>query len=438
MTKTIALLASLLLIGGCGPAAREDANQDHEKHADDHRGAGDAQADDHDAGENDHTDAGGAVAPGAGEGPRHEGEADEQGHGEGAAAVVEVAPDMMRDLRFVTATVAERPIADGVTVLGEVRVDEDAYAEVGTPIAARVVRLLAGPGDVVRAGQVLVELDAVELGRARAEYHAARSRAELALRALARKQALAAERIAAQRELEEAQAEAETTAAELRAAGATLRALGAGEPAADAEPDARLVLRAPIAGTIVERRAVRGQLADPAAPLYRIADFSRLWLVAEAFERDALRVVAGAEARVTFAALPGRTFSGRVTLVGQEVNVASRTIPIRIVIQNDERLLRPGMSASAWLPLRAAAGGGTARAVPAAALQRLADDWFAFVPREPGRFEQRRVRRGRDLGGGNVEVLSGLAAGETVVVEGAFLLKAQAEKAAGGGAGHHH
>jgi membrane fusion protein, heavy metal efflux system len=75
--------------------------------------------------------------------------------------------------------------------------------------------------------------------------------------------------------------------------------------------------------------------------------------------------------------------------------------------------------------------------VPAAALQRLDDAWCVFVPRGPGAFEVRTVGRGRDLGG-EVEVLSGLSAGETVVVEGAFLLKAEGEKAEGAGAHHDH
>ena len=96
----------------------------------------------------------------------------------------------------------------------------------------------------------------------------------------------------------------------------------------------------------------------------------------------------------------------------------------------------PGMSGTAWLPV----GDPDARvtAVPLAALQRLENQWIAFVPSdEPGAFEKRVVGRGRDLGG-EVEILSGLAPGEQVVVEGAFLLKAEAEKARGAGDHHDH
>jgi len=93
------------------------------------------------------------------------------------------------------------------------------------------------------------------------------------------------------------------------------------------------------------------------------------------------------------------------------------------------------MSATARVPLGGAGQGVVA--VPAAALQRLSQTWCVFVPRGPGKFEVRPVGRGRDLGG-DVEVLNGLAAGELVVLDGAFLLKAEVEKSRGEGEEHAH
>jgi cobalt-zinc-cadmium efflux system membrane fusion protein len=109
---------------------------------------------------------------------------------------------------------------------------------------------------------------------------------------------------------------------------------------------------------------------------------------------------------------------------------------VRLELDNAEGLLRPGMSATASIPL---GGAGTAiTTVPAAALQRLENGWAVFLPTdERGVFERREVGRGRTLGD-EVEVLSGLKAGEQVVVEGAFLLKSEVEKASGGGEEHGH
>jgi membrane fusion protein, heavy metal efflux system len=197
----------------------------------------------------------------------------------------------------------------------------------------------------------------------------------------------------------------------------------------------RFPLRSPISGTIIERNVALGQVVDPARPLFRIANLARLWLIVHAFERDAVRVKVGTAAGAIFPALPGRTFSGTVSLVGSQVDLDSRTVSVRIELTNAEGLLRPGMSATASVPLHTKAG--MVLAVPAAALQRLQDGWVVFLPRGEDRFEVRPVGRGRDLGG-EVEVVSGLQAGDRVVVEGAFLLKAESEKSRGEGEHHEH
>ena len=81
----------------------------------------------------------------------------------------------------------------------------------------------------------------------------------------------------------------------------------------------------------------------------KIHYLSNLWLVVQAFERDAVRLKLGPPVRITFAAVPGRTFSEKVRLIGKQVNPQSRTIPVRVDVPNEGGLLRPGMSANAWV-----------------------------------------------------------------------------------------
>ncbi len=347
---------------------------------------------------------------------------------------VKVEEGMLRDLRITTAAVESRSGSDQVTLLGELAVDERTYAEVGTPVSARVLQLFAAPGDQVRQGQALVELQSPEVGRARADYQTAQSRLALAEQTLRRKRELAAERIAPTREVQEAEAESHAAQAEVRAAAAALSAVGLPTPAGpDADHSSVFRVASPVAGTVIERRAMRGQMLDPSATAFRIANLSTLWLNVHAFERDAVRVRRGTAARVTFSALPGQDFTGAVTLVGRQVSSDSRTVDVRIDVRNQGDLLRPGMSASATLPI--GASDTPVIAVPVAAVQRVGEAWCVFLPKSAGTFEIRKIGRGRDLGG-EVEVLSGLVVGETVVVDGAFLLKAQAEKR-NAGHGHH-
>lgn len=198
---------------------------------------------------------------------------------------------------------------------------------------------------------------------------------------------------------------------------------------------ATFTLRSPVGGVVLSRDVHVGEVVSEVTTVARVADLGHLWLVAHAFERDALRVSEGTAVEVSLAALSNRTFAGTVTRVGDEVDPTSRTVPVRVELDNPEGTLRPGMSATVRLPLVAAEGVVTA---PASAVQRCEAGWCVFLPGDaPGEFEVRPVGRGRELGA-DVELVSGVAEGDTVVVEGAFLLRAEAAKRSGGGDAHDH
>jgi cobalt-zinc-cadmium efflux system membrane fusion protein len=343
------------------------------------------------------------------------------------ANTVEVDEAMLRDLRLTTREVESRTGGDLVMLLGELAVDQSAYAEVGVPVPARVTSLLVNTGDAVRNGQTLAELTSPELGRERAEYLSASARLKLAEAALERKRGLAAEKIVPLREVQEAESAAGEARAALRASRAAIAAFGVEPPTDDGDvaTSSTFVLRAPVPGSVIERTAVVGQMLDPASPAFRIGDLATLWLTVHAFERDAVRIRHGVEARLAFPALPGQDFEGKVTVVGRHVERESRTVPVRIDVRNRANLLRPGMSATATLAVGET--GAVILTVPVASVQRVRNEWCVFLQRDANHFEIRRIGRGRDLGV-EVEVLSGLRAGETIVVDGAFLLKAQAER----------
>lgn len=365
-------------------------------------------------------------APGTPPRPAPEAEAAQPAHEEDANTI-EVDEAMLRDLRITTRPVESRAGGDLVVLLGEVAVDQSAYAEVGTPVAARVTRLHVNTGESVRKGQVVAELTSPDLARQRAEYVSASARVRLAEAALERKRGLAAERIAPLREVQEAESAASEARAALRAVRAELAAFGVDPPSGDDEGAnaSTFVLRSPVAGAVIERAAVVGQLLDPATPAFRIGNLSTLWLTVHAFERDAVRIRPNVAARLTFSALPGEDFTGTVAMVGRQVDHESRTVSVRIDVRNRDNALRPGMAATATVPV--GASGAALLTVPVTSVQRVANEWCVFLPKDDRHFEVRRIGRGRDLGT-EVEVLSGLRADEQIVVDGAFLLKAQAER----------
>ena len=289
--------------------------------------------------------------------------------------------------------------------------------------------LRAVEGQRVGTGDVLAILESGDLAKARGDLATAEARRDLAQRTLERKRSLNEEKIVPTREVQEAENEMVAADAQVRAAQAALRALGAPDQAAQGNSPSSLILRSPIGGVVLERTVALGQTADPSKPLFRIGDLSILWLTVHAFERDAVRLAKGVSARITFAAIPGRTFQGTVALIGQSVNPDSRTVAVRIDLPNRDALLRPGMSATAWLPVGEQ---GILLAVPAAAVQRVRERWCVFIPKDERTFEIRPIGRGRDIAG-EVEILSGVRAGEPIVVDGAFLLKAETERSAAEG-----
>jgi membrane fusion protein, heavy metal efflux system len=351
------------------------------------------------------------------------------------ANTIHLSAEMLRDVRLTTTVVAQREGRQEVSVLGAVTADQDRYAEAAPPTSGQVVRILVDLDAVVSAGMPLAQLRSTDLGRARAALLAAEARRDLARQTLERKRSLAADRIVAPREVQEAEATAKAADAEARAAATGLNALGVNEPDAGPDESSLFFVRAPLAGRVVARTAVLGRHADTGDALFTIANLDRVWVVVQAFERDAVNVPSGSVAHVTLAALPGREYDGRVTHIGRTVEPGSRTVPVRISLSNPQGVFRPGMSAS----VRLETGGGaqTIIAIPAASLQRVGDRWLVFVVRNEHEYEMRPVGRGRDLGT-EVEIVSGLEPGEPIVVDGAFVLKAEAEKRSGGGDAHGH
>jgi cobalt-zinc-cadmium efflux system membrane fusion protein len=305
----------------------------------------------------------------------------------------------------------------------KVAFDEGRVSRVGTPVSGRVVELRVQPGDRVKKGQPLLVIASPDAESAFADWIAARADAALAEKNLERQRRLLADQAVSLKEVQQAEGDATKARAARARALARLEVLGISPDDPNGKPS-RYLLRAPLDGVVVERPANPGMevRADSGTSLVTVADLSRLWVLADVFERDVGAVLKGSKAEVRVAAWPGRVWEGKIAYVGDTVDPQSRTVKVRVEVQNPDQKLKPEMFARVTLR-----GGETAPtlAVPSQAVLSDGAASAVVLALGEGRYQRRTVEAGPEHDG-RVRILAGLAPGDRVVVDGAIYLSAAA------------
>jgi membrane fusion protein, copper/silver efflux system len=330
---------------------------------------------------------------------------------------VHITPDRVQLIGVRTAIVERRPMGGQLELVGFIAPDERRLKRIQIRVAGWVQDLyLDRTGETVEVGQPLLSIYSPELYQSEQEY------------------------------LIEVGAHDSTTASAHggggheagAAASARTRLTLLGVPSEELErldlshlATARLTLRSTVVGTVLERNVTQGQYVSADVPLFSIADLSRVWVLADLYEMDFGRVKAGDRALFTADAIPGRVREGSIELVYPTVSTETRTLKVRLSLDNRDGLLRPGM----YGRVRVAGRGGHALVVPDEAVINAGEHQYVFLARTGGHFEPRLVWTGvRD--GDRVQVLKGLAEGDTVVASASFLIDSESRlKAAIAGMG---
>ena len=328
---------------------------------------------------------------------------------------------------IAVAAVERKKIAGRISATATVEPDANAVAEISTRIPARVMRLIAEPGQSVTPGQPLALLSSVELGEAKTQYLKTRSLERIAAQNLRREEELYAKKITPMKDVLAARADHDTALAEYKAARETLSLLIAPDELKHLEwshnsrPLSEFSLTSPIAGTLVRRNLTLGQAVDRDRPLMTVIDLDHMWVTTNVFEHDLGNLRVGAKALVRVDAYPGRLFEGHVFYIGDELDSRTRTVAARIEVPNPDHLLKSGMFAHA--DINDSNGGLQVLAVPLSAVYDVDSGKLAFVALGQDRFVARRLKLGV-VGERDAEVISGLSEGEQVVVRGGLALKA--------------
>ncbi len=314
--------------------------------------------------------------------------------------------------------VREAELTPTFQATGVVTYDARRVASVGARIAGRVHELHAIEGEPVKAGQLLAELESVELGKAQAEVLKARAREQVALLDAARERSLADAKISPARDAEHARANAEALTAERVAAEKAVEAMGG---TAGGEMGV-LRLKSPIAGRVVETKIHAGATVEPSDELFLVADVSRVWVELNVFEQDLPGVSEGDAVDLHLPSAKTARLLGTIAHVGEVVAADTRAARVRVELDNTERLLRPGQSVVATI--HASGRKATHLLMPRAAVTRIDGRSTVFVQVGPGQVEPREVTLGAE-DSEHVAVARGLSPGDKVVVGGVLALKSE-------------
>ena len=306
----------------------------------------------------------------------------------------------------------------GSTITAPARVDfrDGAVSQVGVPLEGRIIAVHVLVGQRVTAGDSLVTLDCPDAATMRASAAVARAALREARIELERQRRMQQEGVGIERDVVATETKVSTAEAELSRVEAGAVSIGTGTASA-------VVVRAPIAGIVIARNASVGMAVQRGGdPLVEIGDSSALWIVADVFERDLSHINQGAITRATFPSL-SRKMEGRVTSIGTVVASGLRTAPVFLTVDAHGVALRPGMYGR--VEIDAAVAGLT---VPVnAVLIKDGKDPVVYVQKDDLTFVRRRVVVAQPVEG-RVQIVSGLSAGEKVVVRGALLLDGSADQ----------
>jgi len=327
-----------------------------------------------------------------------------------APASVTLTPEAVAAAEIRTAAAAMRPVAWRFAAAGELEWNARRVVHLTARTPGRLERVAAVQGDRVREGQILAEIYSPDFLTLQAEYLQAAARAK-------RNAGDAAE---------EAPARAVLSGARERLAllGLTAEEIGALDAAASPRP--LLAVRAPLSGTVIASGIVAGDAVELGTSLFRLADPSTLWACLHIREEDLGAVKTGSEVVLRTHAYPGEDFRGRLALVGDVVDAATRTVEGRVEVPNPGGRLKAGMYVDASAE---AVDGKQALVVPEESVQDDEGRPIVFVKTGERTFSRREVKTGARFAG-VVEILEGVAEGETVVTSGSFLLRSEMRKGA--------
>ena len=331
-------------------------------------------------------------------------------------APIQLSPQRMQSIGVTIGTVESKPVNDEIRFYGNVQINERRLAYVQTRFAGWIRQVYAdATGDFIRKGQPLLTIYSPDLVTSEREY------------LLAKKNAAALQQSSVSGVADGAASLIDASKARLQQWEIPESELKKLDDTGDVITN--LTFNSPVSGYIMEKNALPNMYVQPETKLYTVADLSEVWVYAQIFQNDAGKIKPGDRAEVTLDAYPGKVFTGRVDYLLPQLDMATRTLPVRLVFPNPGLKLRPGMyvNVSVKLPM------GKQVVVPDAAVFHSGTKNLVFVYSGDGNIEPREILVGTRVGD-QIVISKGLKAGEQIVTSANFLIDSEAQLQAAAGA----
>ncbi|MCB1193215.1 MAG: efflux RND transporter periplasmic adaptor subunit [Leptospiraceae bacterium] len=339
--------------------------------------------------------------------------------------IVHLDQKLIQELGIRLEKVTQSEFTDTLSLIGEVTANPNKVAKISSRLPGRITGVFFNEGEKVSNGSVLLHIDSPEVSKFRSKYLASLSRFKAIERNAKRLRELVELRLAGEQEAVNAEAELRVLETDLKVDLANLKVLGIPVPSLSELVDhpeitGRIQIRSPMSGVVLNRNAIVGEQVDPTTTLGIIGDLSEIWFMVKLFEKDLSKVGVGNHSIVKLNAYPGEEFEGTLTHIDSQIDATSRTVHARIEIKNKNKMARIGLFGTAEI----IQGVQNVISINSQAITLIDGDNFVFVEKEQGKYQARKIKIGRKSND-VVEVLEGLAEGESIVVSGLYTLKSR-------------
>ncbi len=341
-----------------------------------------------------------------------------------------LSPEIVREVGIKVGTPQRTTIRQSFTAQGKVVVNPDFVAHLNSLVSGRVRKIYVQIGDYVKKGQLLFELESLEIANITADYIRAKAAYQAEKTNYERIKKLREKDIKAEKDLIAAKASFERAEAELKAADRKLHSLGFSEEdvetmfIGDEHRRGILTVKSPINGYVTERNIELGQMVQQETDIMKVIDNTRIWVEAEVYEKDYANLKTGQEAGITATALPDEKFPGHVIKINKELDPRSRTFTVFVEIKRGKSELIPNMFTTIEFYYGSP---DTILVVPDEAVQYDGTDYFVFVEIEPNKYRKQNVVIG-EQSDRQIQIKEGVQEHEKIVIQKIFFVKSEMEK----------